>query len=151
MATSLIAAALAGQTGAAPAFRISLSVSPFTELLLEKGVVFTDGKSTARTDAELQRLLMNHGANEVYARIATARTKHAGFGDHSLQRGLARARLAHSLKLPFNPEIGLFAAYGTTYGAGNGSTTFNLPDLRGRVVAGTDQGAGRLGVAAQDP
>jgi microcystin-dependent protein len=39
---------------------------------------------------------------------------------------------------------GLFAAYGTTYGAGNGSTTFNLPDLRGRVVAGTDQGAGRL-------
>jgi microcystin-dependent protein len=42
----------------------------------------------------------------------------------------------------------LFAAYGITYGQGNGSTTFNLPDLRGRVVAGTDQGAGRLnGVA----
>jgi microcystin-dependent protein len=28
----------------------------------------------------------------------------------------------------------LFAAIGTTYGAGDGSTTFNLPDLRGRVV-----------------
>jgi microcystin-dependent protein len=28
----------------------------------------------------------------------------------------------------------LFAAIGTTYGAGNGSTTFTLPDLRGRVV-----------------
>jgi len=42
---------------------------------------------------------------------------------------------------------GLFAAYGTQYGAGNGSTTFNLPDLRGRTVFGTDQGAGRLGVA----
>jgi microcystin-dependent protein/Tfp pilus assembly protein PilV len=27
----------------------------------------------------------------------------------------------------------LFAAIGTTYGAGNGSTTFNLPDSRGRV------------------
>lgn len=27
----------------------------------------------------------------------------------------------------------LFAAIGTSYGAGNGSTTFNLPDLRGRV------------------
>lgn len=27
----------------------------------------------------------------------------------------------------------LFAAIGTTWGAGNGSTTFNLPDLRGRV------------------
>src|SRR5216683_1919563 len=31
---------------------------------------------------------------------------------------------------------GLFAVCGTTYGAGNGSTTFNLPDLRGRVIAG---------------
>ncbi|MBI1243611.1 MAG: hypothetical protein GC202_01270 [Alphaproteobacteria bacterium] len=32
----------------------------------------------------------------------------------------------------------LFAALGTTYGAGDGSTTFNLPDLRGRVPAGRD-------------
>lgn len=31
---------------------------------------------------------------------------------------------------------GAFTAYSTTYGAGDGSTTFNLPDLRGRVVAG---------------
>ena len=31
---------------------------------------------------------------------------------------------------------GLFAAIGTTHGGGDGSTTFNLPDLRGRVVAG---------------
>jgi microcystin-dependent protein len=33
----------------------------------------------------------------------------------------------------------LFAVLGTTFGAGNGSTTFNLPDLRGRVSVG--QGA----------
>lgn len=32
----------------------------------------------------------------------------------------------------------LFAAIGTTYGAGNGSTTFNLPDFRGRVPVGRD-------------
>ncbi len=42
---------------------------------------------------------------------------------------------------------GLFAAFGTAYGQGNGSTTFNLPDLRGRTVAGTDLGAGRLGAS----
>jgi microcystin-dependent protein len=30
----------------------------------------------------------------------------------------------------------LFSAIGTTYGAGDGSTTFNLPDLRGRVLIG---------------
>lgn len=34
----------------------------------------------------------------------------------------------------------LFAAIGTTYGAGNGTTTFNLPDLRGMFVRGWDNG-----------
>ncbi len=36
----------------------------------------------------------------------------------------------------------LFTAVGTTYGVGDGSTTFNLPDLRGRVVAGKDNMGG---------
>ena len=34
----------------------------------------------------------------------------------------------------------LFAAIGTVYGVGDGSTTFNLPDLRGRVAIGAGQG-----------
>lgn len=34
----------------------------------------------------------------------------------------------------------LFAAIGTTHGAGDGSTTFNLPDLRGRVPFGKNSG-----------
>ncbi|MGD1827049.1 tail fiber protein [Chromobacterium violaceum] len=36
----------------------------------------------------------------------------------------------------------LFAALGTYYGAGDGSTTFNLPDLRGEFVRGWDDGRG---------
>ena len=36
----------------------------------------------------------------------------------------------------------LFALVGTTYGAGDGSTTFNIPDLRGRVIAGQDDMGG---------
>jgi microcystin-dependent protein len=36
----------------------------------------------------------------------------------------------------------LFAICGTTYGSGDGSTTFNLPDLRGRVIAGKDDMGG---------
>lgn len=32
----------------------------------------------------------------------------------------------------------LFSAIGTTYGAGNGTTTFNLPNLKGRVITGID-------------
>jgi microcystin-dependent protein len=40
----------------------------------------------------------------------------------------------------------LFTAIGTTYGAGNGTTTFNLPDLRGEFVRGWSNG--RAGVDA---
>lgn len=36
----------------------------------------------------------------------------------------------------------LYAQIGDTYGAGDGSTTFNLPDLRGEFVRGWDNGAG---------
>lgn len=49
----------------------------------------------------------------------------------------------------------LFARIGTTYGAGNGTTTFNLPDLRGEFVRGLDDGRGvdtgrTIGSAQQD-
>lgn len=36
----------------------------------------------------------------------------------------------------------LFSYVGTTHGAGNGSTTFGLPDLRGEFVRGWDNGRG---------
>lgn len=36
----------------------------------------------------------------------------------------------------------LFAAIGTTYGSGDGSTTFSLPDLRGEFVRGWDHSRG---------
>lgn len=36
----------------------------------------------------------------------------------------------------------LFAAIGTTFGAGDGFTTFNVPDLRGEFIRGWDDGRG---------
>ena len=36
----------------------------------------------------------------------------------------------------------LFTTIGTTFGVGNGSTTFNLPDLRGEFMRGWDDGRG---------
>ena len=36
----------------------------------------------------------------------------------------------------------LFTAIGTTYGVGNGTTTFNVPDLRGRAPIGAGAGVG---------
>ena len=40
-----------------------------------------------------------------------------------------------------NPE--LYLAVGDAWGNGDGSTTFHLPDLRGRMLRGTDNAAGR--------
>jgi phage-related tail fiber protein len=36
----------------------------------------------------------------------------------------------------------LYAAIGTTYGVGDGSTTFNLPELRGEFIRGLDDSRG---------
>jgi len=36
----------------------------------------------------------------------------------------------------------LFSVIGTTYGAGDGKTTFNVPDLRGEFIRGWDHGRG---------
>jgi microcystin-dependent protein len=47
----------------------------------------------------------------------------------------------------------LFGVIGTLYGSGDGSTTFNLPDLRGEFIRGWDDGrgvdAGRVFASAQ--
>jgi microcystin-dependent protein len=62
--------------------------------------------------------------------------------------------------LPFGQAIsrttyaGLFALVGTTFGGGDGSTTFNIPDLRGRVPVGQDNmggsAANRVGSVVTD-
>lgn len=44
---------------------------------------------------------------------------------------------------------GLFAAVGVVHGEGNGTTTFHLPDLRGRFIRGADNMG--TGAAGRDP
>ena len=50
--------------------------------------------------------------------------------------------LCHGQAISRSTYAALFAAIADTYGAGDGATTFNLPDLRGRVVAGQDDMGG---------
>ena len=56
--------------------------------------------------------------------------------------------LCHGQAVSRTTYADLFAAIGTAYGPGDGSTTFNVPDLRGRIAAGRDDmggtDAGRL-------
>ncbi|WP_247355584.1 phage tail protein [Bradyrhizobium sp. 160] len=55
-----------------------------------------------------------------------------------------------SFVLPYGQAISrttystYFALVGSAYGSGDGSTTFNVPDLRGRVVAGIDTMGGSV-------
>src|SRR5437764_14471701 len=49
--------------------------------------------------------------------------------------------LCQGQTLPINQNQALFSILGTTYG-GNGTTTFALPDLRGRTAIHVGQGPG---------
>jgi len=62
--------------------------------------------------------------------IAAIQTAPAGF---RWCNGQAVSRASYS---------GLFAVIGTTYGVGDGSTTFNLPDIMGRTIVGVDSMGG---------
>jgi microcystin-dependent protein len=50
--------------------------------------------------------------------------------------------LCHGQAVGRTTYAGLFSALGTAYGTGDGSTTFNLPDLRGRTPIGLDNMGG---------
>jgi hypothetical protein len=114
------------------AFRNSLSVSPFAEMMLEAGIVFTDGQRRARSVNGLQQLFVAHGATEVYARIATLAVTGvaAGGAEMGWARGLERAKLAADLGLPFNPELGLFARYGDSLNYQQPPDFSGYPDIK---------------------
>jgi microcystin-dependent protein len=50
--------------------------------------------------------------------------------------------LAYGQAISRSTYATLFSLLSTTYGSGDGSTTFNLPDLRGRIIAGKDDMGG---------
>lgn len=106
----------------------------------------TDGVDALRavTPATL-RAIMNF-----YAAVASPPGAVQAFARATPPLGWLRANGAAVSRTTYNA---LFAAIGTTFGAGDGSTTFTLPDLRGEFVRGLDDGrgvdAGRLIGTAQ--
>lgn len=61
-----------------------------------------------------------------------------GFAGNFAPRNWA---LCNGQALAISTNQALFSVFGTTYG-GNGVTTFNLPDLRGRSIISSGQGPG---------
>tara|TARA_R110000803_G_scaffold40045_2_gene86212 strand:+ start:464 stop:970 length:507 start_codon:yes stop_codon:yes gene_type:complete len=71
--------------------------------------------------------------------IATASGTLAYFGMSTAPTGWLKANGAAIFRSTYSD---LFTAIGTTYGAGDGSTTFNIPDLRGEFLRSLDDGRG---------
>jgi hypothetical protein len=94
-------------SGAPTKFRNALSIGLGTERTFEQGTVYTDGKRRASSVEELQRLFIDHGSTEIYARIGTRIDS-----GNSLRGALGRAQLAARLDVALSPEIGLWDSYG---------------------------------------
>lgn len=64
-------------------FRTSLSVSPFTDAVLES-VSLGDGHRRAYAVRQMQELFNRHGATEVYVRVATLRNAHLSDAEYGV-------------------------------------------------------------------
>lgn len=95
------------------------------------GIEDVGGYFTATTvEGALQALASNTGVPSGTVVMWTTDAAPTGF---LLCYGQAVSRATYSA---------LFAVIGTTYGSGDGSTTFNVPDLRGRFPLGQDDMGG---------
>ncbi len=96
-----------------------------------KNLADLQDKPTARTELD------------VFSKSETRQMAPAGklgfFFQGSAPTGWLKANGAAVSREAYAP---LFAAIGTTYGAGDGFTTFNLPDMRGVFPRGLDDGRG---------
>ncbi len=96
-------------------FRIALSVSPFSGEAFEEGYRYIAEDLSAANREELEKMYIEAGATEMYARIATKRYKSAdniAYGEydsnanyHTLEQGLELCKMAAKLDIPINPEI----------------------------------------------
>jgi microcystin-dependent protein len=101
-------------------------------------VITWGGLTPSKTDLTQMRQAIQAGVsgavpNEPASQLRTFASSSGTPTGYLLADGAAVSRTTYSA---------LFTAIGTTWGAGNGSTTFNLPDYRGKTIVGAGQGTG---------
>lgn len=80
---------------------------------------------------------------DIYSKAETDQKAPAGLVAHFARNTAPTGWLkANGAAISRTAYADLFAAVGTTFGAGDGFNTFNLPDLRGEFVRGWDDGRG---------
>ena len=107
------------------------------------GDVIIDGIKHPQADGNAGEFLKTDGSGQLSFANVSASAFNAGmllpYAGSSAPTGWL---LCHGQAISRTTYSGLYAVVGTTYGAGDGATTFNIPDLRGRVVAGKDDMGG---------
>lgn len=97
------------------------------------------------TDADLWGGQLNSNWSSLDTLLLTASNATAPIGsivDYGGTSAPSLWLLCYGQAIDRTTYASLFTAIGTTYGVGDGSTTFNVPDARGRVSAGKDDMGG---------
>ncbi len=107
------------------------------------GSVVIDGLSMPQADGTADQVLKTDGSGNIGFTSLDSFTVPSGtvlpFAGATAPSGY---QLCYGQAISRTTYASLFSAIGTTYGAGDGSTTFNVPDLRGRAIAGQDDMGG---------
>ncbi len=107
------------------------------------GSVVIDGLSMPQADGSANQVLKTDGSGNIGFTTLSSFSLPSGtvlpFAGTSAPSGYL---LCFGQAISRSTYASLFTAIGTTYGAGNGSSTFNVPDLRGRAIAGQDDMGG---------
>jgi microcystin-dependent protein len=108
-----------------------------------------DGKFYLATDVGI--LYLSDGASWFEVSRGAAEVPLGGMLDYAGSADPADTRflLADGRAISRATYAAAFALWSTTYGAGNGSTTFNIPDARGRGAVGPDSMGTAAGAAGR--
>jgi microcystin-dependent protein len=94
-------------------------------------------------------LTINHQTNDISATSGSVTLDGAGVGSpagsviyHAANTAPTGFLKANGAAVSRSTYATLFSAIGTTFGAGDGSSTFNVPDLRGEFMRGWDDSRG---------
>ncbi|MBI4658114.1 MAG: tail fiber protein [Verrucomicrobia bacterium] len=118
--------------------QVEASVSETVRLLLEQDVRGKIEVALADGIAQLKNLPTNQ--LESLVRSVPVRTILPFAGGYPVVTGWLPC---DGREVPRSEFLNLFSVIGTSWGAGDGTNTFNVPDLRGRFVRGVDETAGR--------
>ena len=107
------------------------------------GSVVVDGISYPQADGNAGEFLTTDGAGQLsFADVSASAFSSGMLMPYAGATAPTGWLLCYGQAISRTTYADLFATVGVTYGNGDGSTTFNLPDLRGRTIAGKDNMGG---------